>query len=97
MKGYWVVLGTAVSDPNAQAEYSKRWKPIAEKFQARVNPLDVPPMLKEARDAARVIIVEFPSLELAKACYDDPAYQEAKTFALQAAHRHLLIVEGELS
>ncbi|TIR83790.1 MAG: DUF1330 domain-containing protein, partial [Mesorhizobium sp.] len=30
------------------------------------------------------------------ACYDDPAYEEAKRFALQASNRVLLIFEGDL-
>jgi uncharacterized protein (DUF1330 family) len=54
-------------------------------------------MLIEARDARRVIIVEFPSYEVAKACYDDPAYEEARQFALQASNRELLILQGEIA
>lgn len=96
MKGYWLILGTEISDQEAQSEYGKLWKPIAEKYQARINPLKTPPLLKEARDAHRVVIVEFPSYELARACYDDPAYEEARRFALQASNRELLILSGEL-
>lgn len=97
MKGYWLILGTEVSDKAAQAEYGKLWAPIAERYKARLNPTSVPPMLKEARDTARVIIVEFPSLEAAKTCYDDPAYQEAKAFALKASKRDLVIVEADFA
>ncbi|MDX8508460.1 DUF1330 domain-containing protein [Mesorhizobium captivum] len=43
-----------------------------------------------------MMVVEFPSLEMAKACYDDPAYEEARRFALQASNRVLLIFEGDL-
>lgn len=43
-----------------------------------------------------MVIVEFPSLAQAKACYDDPAYQEAMRFALQASKRELAMFEGEL-
>ena len=97
MKGYWLILGTAVADQSAQAEYGKLWKPIAEKYQARLNPTTVPPLLKEARNTARVVIVEFPTYEAAKACYDDPAYQEAKEFAVKASKRDLVIVKGDLA
>lgn len=97
MKGYWLVLGTEVSDQGAQSEYGRLWQPIAEKYRARLNPLEVPPLLKEARDTHRVVVVEFPSYELARACYDDPAYQEAKRFALRASNRQLLILQGELA
>lgn len=53
MKGYWLILGTEVSNQEAQAKYGRLWKPIAEKYQARINPLGTPPALKEARDAHR--------------------------------------------
>ena len=97
MKGYWLVLGTEVTDQAAQDAYHRLWAPIAEKFQARLNPAKVPPLLKEARNTSRVIIIEFPSYEMAKACYEDPAYQEARQFALQASKRDLLIFEGEIA
>ena len=97
MKGYWLILGTKITDQVAQGEYSRLWVPIAEKFQARLNPTRVPPLLKEVRNTSRVIIVEFPSYEMAKACYEDPAYQEARQFALQASKRDLLIFEGKLA
>jgi|SRR3954451_7219616 uncharacterized protein (DUF1330 family) len=97
MKGYWLILGTEVSDQVAQDEYSRLWAPIAKKYQVRLNPTITPPLLKEARNTARVIIVEFPSYELAKACYEDPAYQEARQFALKASQRDLIIIEGDLA
>lgn len=97
MKGYWIIIGTEVSDQDAQGEYGRLWKPIAEKYQARINPSQVPPLLIEARDAHRVIIVEFPSYEAAKACYYDPAYEKARQFALRASNRELLILKGDIS
>jgi uncharacterized protein (DUF1330 family) len=97
MKGYCLVLGTAIADQAAQAEYNRLWAPIAEKYGARLNPTKAPPFLKEARNTFRVVVVEFPSYEMAKNCYEDPDYQEAKRFALQASNRDLLIFEGELA
>ncbi|MBZ9987983.1 DUF1330 domain-containing protein [Mesorhizobium sp. BH1-1-5] len=91
MKGYWLIVGTEISDQEAQAEYSRLWKPIGEKYQARTNTTKRPPMLVEARDAKRMVLVEFPSLEIA-----DPAYEEAMRFALKASNRVLVMFEGEL-
>ena len=96
MKGYWLIIGTEISDQEAQAEYGRLWKPIGEKYQARLNPVKEAPVLAEGRDARRMIVVEFPSLELAKACYADPAYDEARRFALRASNRILVIFGGEL-
>ena len=97
MKGYWIILGTAVSDEAAQKEYGRLWAPIGEKYQGRLRPAATAPLLKEKRDTARMVVVEFPSLEAATACYDDPAYQEAMKFALKASKRDLIIFEGELA
>jgi len=40
------------------------------------------------------VLVEFPSVEAAEACYKSPEYQEAVAFAKDAADRLLVIVEG---
>ena len=97
MKGYWLILGSEITDQAAQAEYGRLWAPIAEKYGARINPTKTPPLLRESRDTARVVVVEFPSYEIAKSCYEDSAYQEARRFALQASNRNLLIIEAELA
>ncbi len=40
------------------------------------------------------MIIEFPSLEAAEACYRSPEYQEALGFAKKAVQRNACIVEG---
>ncbi len=97
MKGYWLILKGSVGDQDAQTEYNKLWAPIAEKYQARIAPRETPPVLREARDAQQVLIVEFPSYEAAQQCYDDPAYGEACRFALKAANRELVLLKGDLA
>lgn len=95
MKGYWIVFAGAITDTAAQQEYSRLWAPIAEKYQARLKLLDASALL-EVHDTQRVLAVEFPSYDQAKACYDDPAYTEAKAVALRAYRRELIIIEGDL-
>lgn len=96
MKGYWLILGTEITDKAAQAEYGKLWAPIAARYGARLNP-GAAPVLTEARHASRVVVVEFPSLAAAKACYDDPEYRTAMQHALKASKRELVMFEGELA
>jgi uncharacterized protein (DUF1330 family) len=79
------------------AKYGALWAPLAEKYQAKVKVLDSASALKESLGTRRVVMVEFPSLEAAKACYDDPAYQAAKEFAVKASKRELVIVEGDIA
>lgn len=95
MKGYWIILGAEVTDVEAQQEYGRLWQPIGQKYNAQVKVLDCE-VLKESWGASRVLVVEFDSLALAKACYDDPAYVQAYACAVRASQRQLIIIEGDL-
>ena len=86
MKGYWLILGAEVSDQEAQKEYGALWAPIAQRYEARLIAGSDAVKLIEARDATRVLLVEFPSFAAAQAC-DDPDYEQARVFALQASKR----------
>lgn len=48
----------------------------------------------EGRDRARNVVVRFPTLEAAVACYESDAYREALSHARGAAERDLVVVEG---
>jgi uncharacterized protein (DUF1330 family) len=95
MKGYWIIFAAAVTDTSAQQEYGRLWTPIAAKYNAKLKPLDSSALV-ESSVANRILAVEFPSYALAKACYDDPAYQQAKEIALRAYRREMIIIEGDL-
>ena len=47
----------------------------------------------EGQDRARNVVIRFPSLAAAVACYQSARYQEALVFAAQASVRDLVIVE----
>jgi uncharacterized protein (DUF1330 family) len=47
----------------------------------------------EGRNRARNVVARFPSLDAAVACYNSPAYQEALSYAKNAAERDLVVVE----
>ena len=82
-----------VTDPVAYGEYAKRaGVAIAAHggvFLARGGRY----VQLEGRDRARNVVARFPSLDLAVACYNSPAYQEALGFAKGAAERDLMVVE----
>ena len=42
----------------------------------------------------RVVIIEFDSVETARACYESPEYQEARKHRVPVATATMLIVEG---
>ncbi|QDL94215.1 DUF1330 domain-containing protein (plasmid) [Paroceanicella profunda] len=96
MKGYWLVLGAEVTDAEAQQAYGGLWKPIAQRYGARVNPPEVQAALLEAYKTTRFIIVEFPSFEDARACHDDPEYAPARDWAAKASQREIVLLRGDL-
>jgi uncharacterized protein (DUF1330 family) len=50
--------------------------------------------LEGAPETARVIIVEFPSLEAARAFYDSDIYQQAMPFRRDCADVQMVLVDG---
>jgi uncharacterized protein (DUF1330 family) len=93
-KGYWISAYRSVSNPDAVAEYAKLAGPAISgaggRFLARGNAAKV----YEAGILARIVVIEFPSVEAAVACHDGPAYQAALKVFNKAAERDFRIVEG---
>jgi uncharacterized protein (DUF1330 family) len=50
--------------------------------------------VKEGSALQRHVIIQFPSMEAALACYDSPAYQEARRFREASAIAQITIVAG---
>lgn len=50
--------------------------------------------LREGQQRPRSVVIEFPTLEAAKACYDSPEYQAAKALRVPVSDIDLVIVEG---
>ncbi len=93
MAAYWIAH-VSVTDEASYAEYARRaGAPIAAhggEFLARGGRF----VQLEGAPRARNVVVRFPTLEAAQACYASEAYQEAMSFARGAAVRELVIVEG---
>ena len=93
-KGYWVGH-VEVHDPEAYKKYiegaTPAYREYGAKFLARGGPFD--PV--EADDlGSRHVIIEFETIEKAKACYNSETYQNARKHRLSAATGRLIIVEG---
>ncbi|MEM7208799.1 MAG: DUF1330 domain-containing protein [Pseudomonadota bacterium] len=94
MAAYWMVRSSAITDEAAMKEYGKRWPQIAERFGAKVIARG-PDSTPEGPEFPRALIVEFPDLEAATACYHDAEYAEAMAFARSACERELIIIDGD--
>lgn len=92
-KGYWIAHVT-VDDAAAYDLYrAANAAPFAEfgaKFVVRAGPQEV----LEGAARPRTVILEFPSIEAARACYASDAYQKAKALRDPVSTADLVIVEG---
>jgi len=93
-KAYWVVSYHSISDPQKLAAYAKlapaATAPFGARYIARGNAAEAYEHgLKE-----RIVITEFPSLEMATAAYNSAAYAEALRALGDGAVRDVRIVEG---
>ncbi len=92
-KAYWIAH-VNIADPDAYGRYAAAATPIFARFGARVLARGGTVIALEGASAARNVVIEFPSLEAASACYHSLEYQDARKSRLGAAEVQLMIVEG---
>ncbi|WP_028034216.1 DUF1330 domain-containing protein [Chelativorans sp. J32] len=92
-KAYWIAR-VDVRDPERYNDYIATAKPAFEKYGARflVRGGAYEPLEGKAR--SRNVVIEFPSLQHARDCYDSPEYQAAKAIRQEVADAELILVEG---
>jgi uncharacterized protein (DUF1330 family) len=93
-KAYWVSVYRSVSDPDKLAAYAKLSGPAIAAGGGRMLARGIPAQVYEAGVQQRTVIIEFDSVEQAKAAHDSPAYQEALAALAGGADREIRIIEG---
>lgn len=93
MSAYWIAHVT-VTDPDAYRGYQERaaavFRDHGAEFLARGGTAET----REGPVYQRHVVIRFPSLAAAQACYDSPAYAEARRHRSGAAEVQVVIVEG---
>jgi uncharacterized protein (DUF1330 family) len=93
MPAYWIAH-IEVTDADRYGEYARRATAAIESHGGRFLARGGAHKQLEGKDRARNVVVEFPDLAAAEACYNSAAYQEALSHARGASVRDLVIVEG---
>ena len=93
-KAYWVAAYRSVSDPDALAAYAKLSGPAIQAAGGRILARGMPSHLYEDGMRQRTVVIEFDSVEHAKAAHDSAAYQEALKALGHGAQRDIRIIEG---
>lgn len=92
-KAYWIAR-VDVRDPERYKDYVATAKPAFEKFGANFLARGGAYDALEGKARGRNVVIEFPSIDSARACYNSPEYQAAKAIRQQCAEAELVIVEG---
>ncbi|WP_343116815.1 DUF1330 domain-containing protein [Ostreiculturibacter nitratireducens] len=92
-KGYWIGHVT-VDDPEAYARYREANAVAFAKYGARFLVRGGAQEVVEGEMRPRAVVIEFPSLEAARACYASPEYEAAKAIREPVSIADLCIVEG---
>ena len=93
-KAYWVATYRSIADPDALAAYAKLAGPAIAAGGGRMLARGLPAQVYEAGLQQRTVLIEFDSVEAARAAHDSPAYQEAMAALAGGADRDIRIVEG---
>lgn len=93
MAAYWIAH-VAVTDPERYRQYQQlapaAFARFGGRFLARGGEADV----KEGPELARHVVIEFPDLASARACYASDEYSAARAARAGAAEVALVIVDG---
>lgn len=93
MKAYWIAHVT-VTDPDAYKGYQALAPAAFAAHGARFLARGGAHQVMEGPVLDRHVVIEFPSLSAAKACYGSAEYQAARACRDGAALAHVVIVEG---
>ena len=93
----FVIVDTKINDAAAYEQYKQLAKPIAEKYggsyRVRGGAMDVREI--DLWSPTRIVIIEFPDMESARAFADSEEYAPVKPIRLNNADCTLFIVEGD--
>lgn len=92
-KGYWIAHVT-VTDPEQYQHYASSTRAAFQKYGASVLARGGPYEQMEGEGRPRNVVIEFPSLQAARDCYNSPEYQEAKAKRARAGIAEIVLVEG---
>jgi uncharacterized protein (DUF1330 family) len=92
-KGYWIAH-VEVRDAERYKDYVATAKPAFERYGAKFLARGGDHQAMEGKGRPRNVIIEFPSLQAAKDCYNSPEYQAAKAIRVTVADGEIVLVEG---
>jgi uncharacterized protein (DUF1330 family) len=94
MTAYWISIYKEIRDDAKVAAYAELAGPALRAAGGTFVARGVPEQTYEAGEQTRTVVIEFDSVEAARAAHDSPAYQEALAALDGGAVRDMRIVPG---
>lgn len=94
MTAYWINFFLEVPDQERLEAYAELATPAIAAAGGHFLARGMPAQVFEHGRETRTVIIEFPSVEAATACYDSPAYRESLAALGGDAARDIRIVPG---
>ncbi len=95
MTAYWISVYRQILDENKVAAYAALAGPALTAAGGTFLARGMPEQTYESGEATRTVLIEFDSVETARAAHDSPAYQEALAALDNGAVRDLRILPGQ--
>jgi uncharacterized protein (DUF1330 family) len=92
-KAYWIAR-VDVRDPETYKSYVETAKPAFARHQAKFLARGGRTEVLEGKARARNVIIEFPSMEEALACYNSPEYTAARAIRQTVSDGEFVLVEA---
>jgi uncharacterized protein (DUF1330 family) len=92
-KGYWIAH-VDIRDAAAYERYRAANAAPFAKYGARFLVRGGMQEVREGQARPRTVVIEFPTIEAARDCYDCPEYRAAKALRDPVSEADLMIVEG---
>ena len=91
----YIIANIEVTDPEGYPAYLEGGRGSAEKYGGKyIVRGGKAETLEGERQPHRTVVLEFPSVEQARAWWDSPEYSAAKPFRRKAATSSFILVEG---
>ena len=94
MSAYWISVYKQVLDEDKLAAYAKLAGPALEAAGGTFIARGLPEQTYESGEATRTVLIEFDSVDAARAAHESEAYQEALAALDGGAVRDMRIVPG---
>jgi len=94
MTAYWITTYTDILDETKVAAYAELAGPALREAGGTYLARGLPEATYESGRKTRTVVIEFASVEAARAAHDSPAYQEALAALDGGAVRDMRIVPG---